>query len=160
MLPCCCGKGKPWNRLFYLPVLAFYFFQVIDSSDVVVHVLDARDPLGTRCPAVEKYIKHEAGHKHLIFVLNKCDLVPTWVSVSHHGLLLFQIPQLVRTPDGLFLTGFSSQFGRMRETSLRLWYTDGSTDNLTANDVVLMSLQSRSVVGYGISMRVGVSPCL
>ena len=57
-------------------------FKVIDSSDVVIHVLDARDPLGTRCRNVEKYIREEAPHKHLIFVLNKCDLVPTGVAVS------------------------------------------------------------------------------
>lgn len=28
-------------------------------------------------------MKKEKQHKHLIFVLNKCDLVPTWVTVSN-----------------------------------------------------------------------------
>lgn len=56
--------------------------QVIDSSDVVVQVLDARDPMGTRSPHVEAYLKKEKPWKHLIFVLNKCDLVPTWATVS------------------------------------------------------------------------------
>lgn len=59
-----------------------FFFQVIDSSDVVVQVLDARDPMGTRSPHVESYLKKEKHWKHLIFVLNKCDLVPTWATVS------------------------------------------------------------------------------
>ena len=68
------GQSKRiWNELY----------KVIDASDVVIHVLDARDPLGTRCRSVEKYIKDEAPHKHLVFVLNKCDLVPTKIAVSH-----------------------------------------------------------------------------
>ena len=67
------GQSKRiWNELY----------KVIDSSDVVLHVLDARDPLGTRCRSVEKYLRAEAPHKHLVFVLNKCDLVPTSVAVS------------------------------------------------------------------------------
>lgn len=55
-------------------------FKVLDCSDVVVQVLDARDPLGTRSAKVERHLKDSAKHKHLIFVLNKCDLVPTWVT--------------------------------------------------------------------------------
>lgn len=46
--------------------------KVIDSSDVILHLLDARDPLGTRCRSVERYLKEEAPHKHLVFILNKC----------------------------------------------------------------------------------------
>lgn len=66
------GQSKRiWNELY----------KVIDSSDVVIHVLDARNPLGTRCESVEKYMREECAHKHLIYVLNKCDLVPTWVAV-------------------------------------------------------------------------------
>lgn len=59
-----------WNELY----------KVIDSSDVVIHVLDARDPLGTRCRSVETFLKKEAPHKHLLFLLNKCDLVPPTVT--------------------------------------------------------------------------------
>ena len=55
-------------------------YKVIDSSDVLIQVLDARDPMGTRSARLENYLAKNAPHKHLIFVLNKCDLVPTWVS--------------------------------------------------------------------------------
>jgi nuclear GTP-binding protein len=73
------GQSKRiWNELY----------KVLDSSDVVLHVLDARDPLGTRCRAVEKYLKDEAPHKHLVFILNKCDLVPTKVAVSCYPFLI------------------------------------------------------------------------
>ncbi|KAK1757344.1 NUC091 domain-containing protein [Echria macrotheca] len=71
------GQSKRiWNELY----------KVIDSSDVILHVLDARDPLGTRCRHVEKYLAAEAPHKHLVFVLNKIDLVPSktaaaWIRV-------------------------------------------------------------------------------
>lgn len=57
-------------------------YKVLDSSDVILHILDARDPLGTRCRSVEKYLRTEAPHKHLVFILNKCDLVPASVAVS------------------------------------------------------------------------------
>lgn len=59
-------------------------YKVLDSSDVVIHVLDARDPLGTRCKPVVEYLRKEKAHKHLVYVLNKVDLVPTWVTVSLH----------------------------------------------------------------------------
>lgn len=72
------GQSKRiWNELY----------KVMDSSDVIIHVLDARDPVRSRCRSVEKYLKEEAPHKHLIFVLNKCDLVPTSVAVSLFSLL-------------------------------------------------------------------------
>lgn len=55
---------------------------MIDSSDVIIQVLDARDPMGTRSKTIEAYLKKEKPWKHLIFVLNKCDLIPTWVTVK------------------------------------------------------------------------------
>ncbi|KAI3918373.1 hypothetical protein MKX01_041693 [Papaver californicum] len=51
-------------------------YKVIDSSDVVVQVLDARDPQGTRCYHLETHLKEHCRHKHMVFLLNKCDLVP------------------------------------------------------------------------------------
>lgn len=49
-------------------------YRVLDSADVVIQVLDARDPQGTRCRHIEKYLQKEKPHKHLVFLLNKVDL--------------------------------------------------------------------------------------
>jgi nuclear GTP-binding protein len=48
--------------------------KAIEAADVVVQVLDGRDPEGTRCQQVEELVKEEG--KKLIFVINKVDLVP------------------------------------------------------------------------------------
>lgn len=50
-------------------------YKVLDSSDVVIQVLDARDPDGTRCKFIEQHIRKNSRHKHLLLLLNKCDLV-------------------------------------------------------------------------------------
>jgi nuclear GTP-binding protein len=52
------------------------FRQVVETADVILEVLDARDPLGTRCVAVEQSVLAAGSGKKLILVLNKIDLVP------------------------------------------------------------------------------------
>uniref|UniRef100_A0A8C5S9K9 Nucleolar GTP-binding protein 2 n=1 Tax=Laticauda laticaudata TaxID=8630 RepID=A0A8C5S9K9_LATLA len=81
-------------------------YKVIDSSDVIVQVLDARDPIGTRSPHVEAYLKKEKPWKHLIFVLNKCDLVPTWVTRRWVAVLSQEYPTLA------FHASLTNSFGK------------------------------------------------
>ncbi|NXX18280.1 GNL3 protein, partial [Podargus strigoides] len=50
--------------------------KVIEASDVVLEVLDARDPMGCRCPQLEQAVTCCGGDKKLLLVLNKIDLVP------------------------------------------------------------------------------------
>ncbi|NXM48656.1 GNL3 protein, partial [Gymnorhina tibicen] len=50
--------------------------KVLEASDVVLEVLDARDPMGCRCPQLEQAVTCSAGNKKLLLVLNKIDLVP------------------------------------------------------------------------------------
>ncbi|KAL9618377.1 MAG: hypothetical protein Q9160_006885 [Pyrenula sp. 1 TL-2023] len=91
------GQSKRiWNELY----------RVIDSSDVVIHVLDARDPEGTRCRSVEKYIREEAPHKHLIFLVNKVDLCPTSVAAAWVRHLSKEYPCLA------FKSSLTNPFGK------------------------------------------------
>lgn len=55
-------------------------YKVLDCSDVVIMVIDARNIPGTRCYHVEKHLKKNASHKQVICVLNKCDLIPSWAT--------------------------------------------------------------------------------
>jgi nuclear GTP-binding protein len=62
------GSRKAFDKVFK---------QVVDQADVVLYVLDARDPEGTRSKEVERMVMAAAScGKRLIFILNKIDLIP------------------------------------------------------------------------------------
>jgi len=69
-------------------------YKVLDCSDVVLQVVDARNVPGTRSAHIEKYIKKHAAHKHLVIVINKCDLVPSWVTRKWVKILSADFPTL------------------------------------------------------------------
>lgn len=65
--------------------------RVIDESDIILLVLDARDPEGCRSRLVEEEVRRrESEGKKLVFVLNKVDLVPkdnaqAWLRYLRHS---------------------------------------------------------------------------
>ena len=64
--------NKDLSRKAYIKILD----QVIDNSDVILEVLDARDPLSCRSKELENNILSKRGDKKIILVLNKIDLIP------------------------------------------------------------------------------------
>ncbi|CAB9510680.1 Nucleolar GTP-binding protein 2 [Seminavis robusta] len=82
------------------------FFKVVDCSDVVLHVMDARNVPGTRCTMIERHINKHAKHKHLVFVLNKVDLVPNWVAKRWMGELAKDRPTVA------FHSSLTNAFGK------------------------------------------------
>ncbi|KAH6825204.1 GTP-binding family protein [Perilla frutescens var. hirtella] len=81
-------------------------YKVIDSSDVVVQVIDARDPQGTRCYHLEKHLKENYKHKHMVLLLNKCDLVPAWATKGWLRILSKEYPTLA------FHASINKSFGK------------------------------------------------
>jgi nuclear GTP-binding protein len=111
------GQSKRiWNELY----------KVIDSSDVVVQVLDSRDPLGTRSTQIEKYMKKDRAHKHLILVLNKIDLVPTWATKKWISILSEEYPTVafhasLKNPWGKgTLINLLRQYGKLHKDSKQI----------------------------------------
>ena len=91
-------------------------YKVLDCSDVVIQVVDARNVPGTRCEHIEKHIKKNASHKHLVIVINKCDLVPSWVTRKWVKILSKSFPTLA------FHASLTNAFGKGALISLLRQY--------------------------------------
>ena len=66
--PNAAAKTKEQQRRHYIRAL----HRVVDEADVILLVLDARDPAGCRSRLVEEEVKRrESEGKRLVFVLNK-----------------------------------------------------------------------------------------
>merc|ERR1711981_536139 len=48
---------------------------VIEEADIILHILDARDPEGTRCKKIEQAVAKKEDKK-TVLILNKIDLIP------------------------------------------------------------------------------------
>uniref|UniRef100_A0A803LXL9 CP-type G domain-containing protein n=1 Tax=Chenopodium quinoa TaxID=63459 RepID=A0A803LXL9_CHEQI len=68
-------------------------WRVVERSDLIVMVVDARNPLFYRCPDLEAYVQEVDEHKRTMLLINKADLLPysirlKWAKYFHdHGIL-------------------------------------------------------------------------
>ncbi|KHN21198.1 Large subunit GTPase 1 [Glycine soja] len=51
-------------------------WRVVERSDLLVMVVDSRDPLFYRCPDLEAYAREVDEHKRTLLLVNKADLLP------------------------------------------------------------------------------------
>lgn len=65
----CLSDADNSERAFYKELV-----KVVEASDVILEVLDARDPLGTRCLDMEKMVMRSGPEKHLVLLLNKIGI--------------------------------------------------------------------------------------
>ncbi|XP_068524531.1 LOW QUALITY PROTEIN: guanine nucleotide-binding protein-like 3-like protein [Anas acuta] len=66
--------------------------KVLAASDVVLEVLDARDPQGCRSPQLEAAVRRAGARQRLVLVLNKIDLVPRDVVAAWLKYLRAEFP--------------------------------------------------------------------
>jgi len=62
--------------------------------------------MGTRSYYAENFIKKNAPHKHIILILNKCDLIPTWATAAWIKYLSKEYPTLA------FHASITNPFGK------------------------------------------------
>ena len=67
---------------------------MLKAADVLLEVLDARDPMGCRCTALEDAVLAKCRGKRLVIILNKVDLVPAEVTQRWLSYLRQYFPTL------------------------------------------------------------------
>ncbi|XP_050368459.1 GTPase LSG1-2 [Argentina anserina] len=68
-------------------------WRVVERSDLLVMVVDARDPLFYRCPDLEVYAREVDKHKRTMLLVNKADLLP--VSVREKWAQYFRSQEIL-----------------------------------------------------------------
>ncbi|KAK8801741.1 hypothetical protein WA538_005579 [Blastocystis sp. DL] len=69
--------------------------EVINRSDVLIIVLDARDPMGCRSKLIERKILEKDPNKRIILLINKIDLVPKHIAMMWLSLLRQEYPTIL-----------------------------------------------------------------
>ncbi|KAG5494438.1 hypothetical protein GH5_02457 [Leishmania sp. Ghana 2012 LV757] len=110
------GQDRSLRRFFK------EFHRVVENCDVLLQVLDARDPLGCRLTQLEKNIRSTYGEerKKIVVVLNKVDMLPSkevldaWINYFEQQEQLMCIPFAATAKGSLMQTYVTNMFRRLR----------------------------------------------
>ena len=147
--------GNTNRRAFYRQLK-----QLLDKADVLVEVLDARDPLGSRSPALEALALSMEPPKRIVLVLNKVDLVPPAVTRAWLAHLRKDFPTVAfkastqAQSDNLSARGGAAVNKALEQGQVLTGSGAAGTDTL----LQLLKNYSRSAGGGGVksSLTVGV----
>ena len=121
---------------------------IITTSDVIVQVLDARNPLECRCAALERQVlaagASAAGGKRLLLVLSKCDLVPRHAVQAWRRRLGAELPTIALG------SGYHDEAHRLRASA-----SNHSARRLRT-DPLLAALKAYARTRGGAAVVVGV----
>jgi nuclear GTP-binding protein len=127
------------------------FRQVVAASDVVLEVLDARDPIGSRVHQLENLVLDEMAAKKIVLVLNKADLVPPEVRTGWLKYLRRQLPCL------LFKSSTQEQRSHLGQTTSEAALNASTSECYGAESLMqLLKNYSRNVGGSKTRITVGV----
>ena len=123
------------------------FKSVLSSADIVLYVLDARDPNATRSREIERQIiAADGGAKRLILILNKIDLVPhsvlqNWLKYLRRYFPTLPLRASTPAPNAHTFDHKALTLGATSETLLRALKTYSQSKQLKGSTTV-------GIIGY------------
>ena len=128
---------------------------VLKASDVLLEVLDARDPMGCRCVALEDAVLAKCAGKRIVLVLNKVDLVPAAVTQRWLTYLRQYFPTLpfkaaTHAKRDVGSSGQSGSVGKLSSYGTEAYGGDGLLQLLKnySRSVGLKTAITVGIVGY------------
>ena len=86
--------------------------EVIENSDVILEILDSRDPLNCRSKEIENLILSKKDQKKIILILNKIDLIPIQNALDWQKYLSREFPCI------LFKSNTQNQNSHLSQSTL------------------------------------------
>ncbi|KAL5575988.1 hypothetical protein UlMin_017687 [Ulmus minor] len=120
-------------------------WRVLERSDLLVMVVDARNPLFYRCPDLEAYAREIDEHKQTLLLINKADLLPNsirkkWAEYFHRQQILFVFWSAKAATASLEGKELSTRW----KTQNNLQEPDDPDTKLYGRDELLSRLQSEA----------------
>ncbi|KAG8371106.1 hypothetical protein BUALT_Bualt13G0052300 [Buddleja alternifolia] len=122
-------------------------WRVLERSDLLVMVVDARDPLFYRCPDLEAYAREIDEHKKTLLLVNKADLLPPsvrdkWAKYFHQNGILFVFWSAKAATDAL--EGKKPSQQETTDTDTKIYSRDELLTRLQSEAEEIVSMRKKS----------------